>query len=444
MGTKKTQEQFEQEVKNLVGTDFSVLGEYVNTDTKIKMKHNICGHEFDMRPANFLNGQRCPKCMQIQAAKNHMLTQEEFEKRVYDMYEDEYSVLGKYKGHRHHIKMRHNKCGHEWEPTANNFLGWRGCPECASSTGERRVAAYLRNKGYEYQKEFEFPELAVDRPLRYDFMVLIDELPVLIEYDGIGHFQAVGIFTKEAVQKTQEYDAIKNNFAKESGIPLIRIGYKDFNKIEKILTEEFEKVAKDYKGYETHIPNIDLSGVGSTKKGKKLTIDDVEKIDELLKNTALTYEQIGEKFNISAGTIREINAGRSWIRKDIVYPIREQIDYSQTIDKDELIKDIATIGFKATGGKHGYSGNGVKHWCEQLGLPTDILSIQKLYGVVPQIKMYNTTEEYFFEDLGQCVDFIKEKGLTKAGHNAIRSSLRRVVRGERNSYLGYRIEELQN
>lgn len=65
--------------------------------------------------------------------------------------------------------------------------------------------------------------------------------------------------------------------------------------------------------------------------------------------------------------IRQINGGRRWVRKDIVYPIREQIDYSQTIDKDELIKDIATIGFKATREKHGYSGNGVKHWCEQLG-----------------------------------------------------------------------------
>ena len=444
MVARKTQEQFEQEVRNLVGTDFSVLGDYINTETKIKMKHNICGHEFDMKPNNFLNGQRCPKCGREAAAKKRMLTQKEFEKRVYDMYEDEYSVLGQYKGHRHHIKMRHNKCGHEWEPTANNFLRWRGCPECASSTGERRIASYLRNNGYKYETEFRFPELAVKQPLRYDFVVFVEELPVLIEYDGIGHFQAVGVFTKESVAETQKRDVIKSNFAKENGIPLIRIGYKDFNKIEEILAEELNKICMNYEDYQGYVSDIDLSGVGTIKKGSKLTIDDVEKIGDLLRKTDLTHDQIGQQFKVTRGTIGEINTGKSWNRPGVDYPIREQIDYSQTIDKDELIKDIATIGFKATGEKHGYSGNGVKHWCEQLGLPTDILSIQKLYGVVPQIKMYNKTEEYFFEDLGQCVDFIKENGLTKAGHNAIRSSLRRVVRGERNSYLGYRIEELQN
>lgn len=38
--------------------------------------------------------------------------------------------------------------------------------------------------------------------------------------------------------------------------------------------------------------------------------------------------------------------------------------------------------------------------------------------------------------------FLKEvKELTTAGHNAIRSSVKRVLRGDRKSYLGYRFEE---
>lgn len=407
----------------------------------IKLRHTECGNVFDMRLSNFRNGQRCPRCMRIQGAKKHMLTQEEFEKRVYDMYQGEYSVLGKYTGHKNRIKMKHNKCGHEWEPTANNFLRWRGCPECFSSAGERRIAAYLANNGYTYQKEFKFPELAVDRPLRYDFVVFTENLPVLIEYDGVGHFQAVGIFGKEGVKKTQEYDTIKSNFAEERGIPLIRIGYKDFNKIEKILTREFQKISANYEEYKSFMTEVDLSGVGKTKKGVKLTIDDVEKIGELLQNTDLTYKDIGCQFGVSSRMVSGINAGKRWIRQDVNYPIRVKVEYSETLDRDELVKDIATMGFKATGEKHGCYGNKVKSWCRQLGLPTNILDIQKLYGIVPQIRIYNDTEEYSFDDIGQCVDFLEEKELTTAGHNAIRSSVKRVLRGDRKSYLGYRFEE---
>ncbi len=59
---KKTDTQFKKEVFDLVGSDYTVLGSYVNTNTKIKVKHNKCGHVYKIAPYHFLEGHRCPYC----------------------------------------------------------------------------------------------------------------------------------------------------------------------------------------------------------------------------------------------------------------------------------------------------------------------------------------------------------------------------------------------
>jgi hypothetical protein len=59
---KKDTEIFKNEVFELVGNEYSVLSEYINTDTRINMKHISCGHEYEVRPNDFLRGKRCPRC----------------------------------------------------------------------------------------------------------------------------------------------------------------------------------------------------------------------------------------------------------------------------------------------------------------------------------------------------------------------------------------------
>ena len=41
-------------------------------------------------------------------------TQEEFERIVFELVRNEYSILSEYKGNRNKVLMRHNICGHEW------------------------------------------------------------------------------------------------------------------------------------------------------------------------------------------------------------------------------------------------------------------------------------------------------------------------------------------
>ena len=63
-------DDFESKVKSLVGNEYSVMGTYKGAKTKIKMRHNVCGHTWEVRPDNFLGnvqkeGSRCPRCMRM-------------------------------------------------------------------------------------------------------------------------------------------------------------------------------------------------------------------------------------------------------------------------------------------------------------------------------------------------------------------------------------------
>ena len=55
-------EEFKKEVFDLVGAEYSALSNYVNSKTKIRVKHEKCGCEYETLPSAFLAGFRCPSC----------------------------------------------------------------------------------------------------------------------------------------------------------------------------------------------------------------------------------------------------------------------------------------------------------------------------------------------------------------------------------------------
>lgn len=62
MSKKVTTDDYKKRVKELTGNEYEVLAEYVSAKSLIKMKHNVCGHIYDVSPSNFLSGRRCPQC----------------------------------------------------------------------------------------------------------------------------------------------------------------------------------------------------------------------------------------------------------------------------------------------------------------------------------------------------------------------------------------------
>ncbi len=54
---------FKKKMKDLVGDEYSLVGEYTGSQAKVKIRHNVCGDIQEYIPFSFLNGQRCKNCM---------------------------------------------------------------------------------------------------------------------------------------------------------------------------------------------------------------------------------------------------------------------------------------------------------------------------------------------------------------------------------------------
>lgn len=227
-------EHFKQEVDNLVGDEYNVLGEYINSATKIKMKHNKCGRIWSVTPNSFLRGTRCYYCY-----GNLQKTHEQFDNEVYNLVKDEYSVIGKYTNNKAKISIRHNMCGCIWQISPSNFLRGKRCPYCAESKGEQTIRKYLQDEHVEFQQEHTFESLLSDKgnPLRFDFAVFNynNSLMFLIEYDGEFHYSKM--YDTHDFESQKIHDKRKNQYCKDNNIPLLRIPYWDFDNIEQILEE---------------------------------------------------------------------------------------------------------------------------------------------------------------------------------------------------------------
>ena len=62
---KKT--KFIKEI-GLINPELTVIGEYVNTQTKTKVQHS-CGYEWKARPSDLLKGKSCPRCKESKGEK---------------------------------------------------------------------------------------------------------------------------------------------------------------------------------------------------------------------------------------------------------------------------------------------------------------------------------------------------------------------------------------
>ena len=88
---------------------------------------------------------------------------------------------------------------------------------------EEVVAAILKKSKINFVKEKTFSDLKHGL-FRFDFYILnLWGAPAIVEVDGEQHF--ISKDWREPLEEIQYRDAIKNQWCKDSGIPLIRIPY---------------------------------------------------------------------------------------------------------------------------------------------------------------------------------------------------------------------------
>jgi hypothetical protein len=239
---KLNTELFKQRVFDLVGEEYFVLGEYEHGKTKIKMKHNLCNHEYHVTPNCFLSDVRCPKCY----GKTKRTT-DEFKEIVYISEGNEYTLIGEYFNSSTPVKMKHTKCNCEFMIIPDKFTQRnQRCPYCfRPSNGESVVLKYLENNKVNFIIQYKFPDCKNINPLPFDFAIFDKQnnLIYLIEYDGQQHFEPRDFAGKgeewalEQFKSTKLHDNIKNTYCRDNNIPLYRIPYWKFDEIESIINK---------------------------------------------------------------------------------------------------------------------------------------------------------------------------------------------------------------
>lgn len=122
-------------------TEYELLGDYVNKETKILFRHN-CGHEFLMTPHNFSQGHGCPVCAKEMRRQSLRQVKDNKFLDFIEAHKDEYELLSEYVNVKTPVEMRHLKCGTTFSRIPSTFYHrfFNGClcPKCnASSLGDK-------------------------------------------------------------------------------------------------------------------------------------------------------------------------------------------------------------------------------------------------------------------------------------------------------------------
>ena len=229
-----TDSEFKNRVYELVGDEYTPLSNYVNSATHILMKHNTNGNIFKVTPNNFLRGTRDPAIRMTRRK-----SQKYFEEEVLAKGGGNYIVCGKYIRDDIKIEFKNTETNTKFYMTPSNFLNGKREPNRTGiSRGEYFISKYLSNKNVIYNMQYVI--LINNRHLRADFY--LPKYNAFIEFDGEQHHEAVKLFGgEEALRKTQERDALKNAYAYEHGIKMIRIPYCYLNHIKEFLDPFFAK-----------------------------------------------------------------------------------------------------------------------------------------------------------------------------------------------------------
>ena len=118
-------------------------------------------------------------------------------------------------------------CGREHVAMGNNLKrgNTSSCGCINYSIGENNIKKWLESNNIKYQKEWVIPNTYY----RFDFAIFDknDKLVLFIEYDGEQHFNDIkGTWNSlETLSQRQQRDKIKNNYAIQNNISLVRIPY---------------------------------------------------------------------------------------------------------------------------------------------------------------------------------------------------------------------------
>lgn len=231
---KSKRHSIEQVRKYLSSFQIMLLEEeYLGNDKKMKCFCHTHGEFYsdwiNMRKANH----PCAKCARLNKKVD---TETPLVKLKEAINKEQYKIVGEYVNSKTKIEVFCFKCESSFFIRPDHLRNGIGCP-CSSpiSKGEQRIKEVLlkHNISFTTQKTF-YDCIGKRKGLRFDFF--LDELNILIEFQGEQHYKPVEVFGGEkGFKEQQQSDKIKKEWAKKNNIKLLEIRYDEYDKIQEII-----------------------------------------------------------------------------------------------------------------------------------------------------------------------------------------------------------------
>lgn len=232
---KITEEEFKDKIASL---GFSTDDEYQGTSVAINFTCNKCEYKFHTTPYRLIfNGSGCKNCYNISLRK----TNEQFKAEL-ALVNPDIEPLDEYINSHTRIDYKCKVCGLTHNALPTNLLRGYGCPNCYSSKGEKQCKKYFDEHQIYYIPQYEFNDLkgVGGKNLRFDFAVINNGNLLLVEYDGIFHYEQQ--YENDGSDIVKIHDNLKNEYCKNNNIPLLRIPYWEFENIDNILKENLKSI----------------------------------------------------------------------------------------------------------------------------------------------------------------------------------------------------------
>lgn len=154
MGKQLTQEQVKEKLKEVHGNTISLIGDYKNSNTKVKFRCNAgLGHpDWEATTANVINGgSGCRLCGIKRAHDKVRKTLNNAQDELDRKFNGSITIL-KYMGARGISTFRCNAgLGHsDWEGSLYSLLNGVGCPECNILSHRMSIEPQIKERVYEY------------------------------------------------------------------------------------------------------------------------------------------------------------------------------------------------------------------------------------------------------------------------------------------------------
>lgn len=230
---RKTKEEFDKQISEKYNENLESIN-FQTTKHPVTIRCKDCGYEqFFSKAANFIYcapSERkgfCPNCRKEKVFNK--MTHSDFLKRVEENNSNSFEFLTEYKNRDKDITARCLKCNSIFTRNARAFLLDRDCPCCGfrKSHGENKIMKILKSLNIPYQNNYVLENF--DKRKSFDIKIEINNKLLLIEYDGIQHFEYNSFLHKNDINNfylQQKNDELKNQFCKNNNIPLLRISYK--------------------------------------------------------------------------------------------------------------------------------------------------------------------------------------------------------------------------